>query len=157
MWVKRSRYWLEQVVEVIFRHPITAVSLLAINPQGQLILTQRADSRLWGLPGGMVKWGEHISATAARELQEETGLTITQIKRLVGVYSDPGRDPRIHSICIALEVLVTGEIKVQDDQEILQAIAYEFGQLPQSQLAHDHARQLADYFKLCQGEPPAIA
>lgn len=157
MWVRRSRYWLENVLEVVFRHPITAVSLVAITPQGQVVLTQRSDNQLWGLPGGIVKWGEDISTTAARELQEETGLHVSEIQRLVGVYSDPKRDPRLHSICIALEVLVAGEIKIQDDQEILQAIAYELAAIPLNQLAHDHARQLTDYLNLCSGALPAIA
>jgi 8-oxo-dGTP diphosphatase len=47
----------------------------------------------WALPGGHVDVGENILDAARRELREETGLTAHWLK-LVGVYADPGRDPR---------------------------------------------------------------
>jgi ADP-ribose pyrophosphatase YjhB (NUDIX family) len=47
----------------------------------------------WALPGGFADQGETIEQTAARELEEETGLSGIPM-RLVGVYSAPGRDPR---------------------------------------------------------------
>ena len=47
----------------------------------------------WALPGGFADEGERIESTAARELQEETGLSGLAL-RLVGIYSAPGRDPR---------------------------------------------------------------
>ena len=47
----------------------------------------------WALPGGFADEGETIERTAARELEEETGISGLEL-RLVGVYSAPGRDPR---------------------------------------------------------------
>ena len=145
----RSRYFVQNVLEVIFRHPVTAVSIFALNSENQIILTKRRDNRLWGLPGGMVKWGEDIPTTVERELAEETGLELIKINRLVGVYSSPDRDPRLHSICIAVEVFAKGSICVSDRHEVSEAQAFSLNyladQLPNQKLAHDHSRQLADY------------
>lgn len=49
----------------------------------------------WALPGGQVDAGEYVAVAARRELAEETGLSIGSVAlRRVGVYDDPGRDPR---------------------------------------------------------------
>lgn len=59
-----------------------------------------------------------------RELAEETGLELVKIRRLVGVYSAPDRDPRIHSICILVEAEVEGKMKVQDTLEVIEIEAF---------------------------------
>ncbi|AEH08765.1 MULTISPECIES: NUDIX domain-containing protein [Protofrankia] len=48
---------------------------------------------MWALPGGHIDAGETPKDAARRELAEETGLNIVEL-RLVGVYATPGRDPR---------------------------------------------------------------
>jgi len=52
------------------------------------LLQQRSDGGQWGLPGGSVEIGESVTGAVAREVREETGLTVVP-RRLVGVYSDP--------------------------------------------------------------------
>jgi 8-oxo-dGTP diphosphatase len=161
----RSHYFIQNILEVIFRHPIAGVSIFALHSnqdhgqdlEQQIILTRRRDNQLWGLPGGMVKWGEDIASCAKRELAEETGLKLLQVNRLVGVYSSPIRDPRIHSICIAIEVLAAGNISVSDRQEILTAQAFALDQLPPGRMAHDHDRQMQDYLNLINGQSATIA
>ncbi|PSB59123.1 NUDIX hydrolase, partial [Chroococcidiopsis cubana CCALA 043] len=74
------------------------------------------------------------------------GLDLVKIRRLVGVYSAPDRDPRIHSICIVVEADVTGRMKVRDPLEVMEVRAFPPGALPPGQLAHDHNQQLQDYF-----------
>lgn len=54
----------------------------------KVLLTKRADNGLWCLPSGGVEPGESVEETIIREVQEETGLTVS-VLRLVGVYSDP--------------------------------------------------------------------
>ncbi len=62
------------------------------------------------------------------------------------MYSDPERDPRIHSISILLEVEAEGELKVADKLEVLEVKAFSKDELPLGDLSHDHDRQLQDYF-----------
>jgi ADP-ribose pyrophosphatase YjhB (NUDIX family) len=94
----------------------------------------------------MVNWGQDIATTVERELAEETGLELRKICRLVGIYSAPERDPRIHSICVLVEADVQGTMQIQDTLEISEVQAFEPSAIPMGNLSHDHARQLQDYF-----------
>jgi 8-oxo-dGTP pyrophosphatase MutT (NUDIX family) len=64
------------------------VGVVIEDDQGRILLEQRCDNGMWGLPGGGIEPGESILDTAVREVKEETGLDI-RIKGLLGVYSDP--------------------------------------------------------------------
>lgn len=135
----------QAVLGLIFRHPLLGTSIIPVLPDGRVVLIQRRDNGSWGLPGGMVEWGENIHTTVKRELAEETGLNVVRVGRLVGVYSAPDRDRRFHSICITLEVEVQGELGVQDTLEIKTARAFYRAELPYP-LNADNDRHLQDYF-----------
>ncbi|WP_144416042.1 NUDIX domain-containing protein [Calothrix sp. 336/3] len=137
----------QTVLGIIFRHPITGTSIIPILPDGRIVLIRRRDNGLWSLPGGMVDWGEDVPTAIGRELQEETGLELVKIKRLVGVYSAPDRDPRIHSICIVAEADVKGVMTVQDELEVVEIKAFTLDSLPQEEMSHDHNRQIKDYLQ----------
>ena len=143
--MRRAWQFITTVLGIIFRHPITGTSIIPILPDGRIVLIRRRDTGQWGLPGGMVDWGEDILTTACRELAEETGLELLKIRRLVGVYSAPDRDPRIHSISVVVEAEVQGTLKVQDTLEIFEAQAFSPDALPLGNLSHDHDQQLQDY------------
>jgi len=131
---------------VIFRHPVTGTSIIAKLPDGRIVMLRRRDNGLWSLPGGIVDWGEDLPTVVKRELMEETGLEVTKISRLVGVYSDFDRDPRMHSICVVVEVEATGSMKITDPLEVMQLSAFYPEAIPLGNLSHDHDRQLRDYF-----------
>ncbi|MEM8777424.1 MAG: NUDIX hydrolase [Cyanobacteria bacterium P01_G01_bin.49] len=139
--------YVRTVIGVIFRHPITGATIIPILADGRIVLIRRQDTGQWGLPGGIVDWGEDLLTTARRELREETGLELTAIRRLVGVYSAPDRDPRIHSISILIEADATGTMAVQDTLEVLEVQAFSPEALPRGDLSHDHDRQLNDYLQ----------
>ena len=73
----------------------TTVDAVIIERGSILLVKRRIDPYrgLWAIPGGFVEEGETVEQAAAREAFEETGVRI-KIKKLVGVYSDPKRDPR---------------------------------------------------------------
>ncbi|MFW6358251.1 MAG: NUDIX domain-containing protein [Chroococcales cyanobacterium] len=142
----QAKRFITTVLGVIFRHPVTGATLIPLLPDGQIVLVRRRDTGKWSLPGGIVDWGEPITETAHRELTEETGLELVKIRRLVGVYSAPDRDPRLHSISVLLAVDAQGTLAVKDGLEVSEVKAFSPQAIPLESLSHDHARQLQDYF-----------
>ncbi len=144
--MRRTWQFVQTVLGIIFRHPVTGTSIIPILPNGQIVLVRRRDNGKWSLPGGIVNWGQDLTTTVQRELEEETGLELISIRRLVGVYSEPERDPRIHSICVLVEADVQGTMQIEDTLEIIEVQAFERSAIPIGNLSHDHDRQLQDYF-----------
>ena len=68
----------------------------------------------WALPGGFVEYGEMVEDAVIREVQEETGI-ITAIKDLIGIYSDPNRDPRGHTITVVYLLNKKGGVLTAED------------------------------------------
>lgn len=142
----RTWQFVQTVLGIIFRHPVTGTSIIPILPDGQIVLVRRRDNGQWSLPGGMVNWGQNLLTTVERELAEETGLELIQIRRLVGIYSEPDRDPRLHSICVVVAAEVQGTMQIEDTLEISEVKAFEPSNIPIGSLSHDHDQQLQDYF-----------
>lgn len=140
-------YFVRNVLGIIFRHPVLGTSIVPILPDGQIVMIRRRDTGRWALPGGMVAWGEDIPTTVGRELKEETGLEVIAINRLVGIYSAPQRDPRVHTACVVVEAAVQGTMQVQDLNEIFEVQSFSREALPWDHLSHDHDRQLQNYFE----------
>jgi ADP-ribose pyrophosphatase YjhB (NUDIX family) len=145
--MRRLWHFIKTVIGLIFRHPLLGTSIIARLSDQRIVLVKRRDNGLWGLPGGMVDWGEDIATSVRRELSEETGLQLVQIRRLVGVYSSPNRDPRIHSVCVVVEVDAEGQMHPADAMEILDVQAFDPADLPQGRLSHDHRQQLNNYLQ----------
>lgn len=83
--------------------PLLAVDCVAVDPKGRVLLIRRGHPPFIGdyaLPGGFVDVGETVEHACRRELLEETGVTAGDLT-LIGVYSDPKRDPRGHSVAVA--------------------------------------------------------
>ena len=88
--------------------PFLAADCVVFDRHNRLLLVRRRNPPYQGryaLPGGFVEIGETVEVAALRELKEETGLN-GRIVRLVGVYSDPERDPRGHTVSVVFRVSV---------------------------------------------------
>lgn len=107
-----------------------------------IILIERKNSpHGWALPGGFVDYGERLEEAAIREALEETSLEVSDLK-LLGCYSDPARDSRMHTISTVFTGTGHGTPRAADDA--INLAVFNLNTLPK-QLCFDHARILADY------------
>lgn len=124
------------------RQPSLAVDVIISSDAGVVMIKrgQGPYKGMWALPGGFVQYGEEVEDAAVREAREETGLRV-RLRKLVGVYSNPKRDPRGHvvSVCFLGEK-VSGELK--STKEVMEARVFE--DIPWGKLAFDHAQMLRD-------------
>jgi 8-oxo-dGTP diphosphatase len=110
-------------LSIAHKQPAIAVDCVVFDNAGRLLLIRRKNAPFKGkfaLPGGFVEYGETTEAAARRELHEETGLKIGR-QYLVGVYSDPKRDPRGHTISVAYVAVATRSARVQGGDDAASA------------------------------------
>ena len=114
-----------------------------IGYKGKIILIKRKHPPFgWALPGGFVDEGETVENAVMREMKEETDLLLDNLKQF-GVYSDPKRDPRGHTVSVVFTATGVGELKAQDDAK--EAALFTETTLP-DKIAFDHQQILSDYF-----------
>jgi 8-oxo-dGTP diphosphatase len=123
------------------RTPLLTVDAVILFQEG-IVLIRRENPPYQGcyaLPGGFVEVGERVEEAVQREAKEETGLEIEALG-LVGIYSDPGRDPRGHVVSIAF--LAKGRGDLVSGSDARSAEVFLLQSLPP--LAFDHERIIRD-------------
>ena len=113
-------------------------------PDRPIVLIERANPPYgWAIPGGFVDLGEIVEQAAVREAKEEVQLEVRLIA-LLGIYSDPIRDSRGHTVTAVYVAEAAGMPVAADDAKNCRL--FRLNELPES-LAFDHAQVLADYKK----------
>lgn len=123
--------------------PGLAVDLVIRFLDGELVFIRRGSEPFkgsWALPGGAVETGETVEAAAVREAREETGLDV-KLGGIVGVYSEPDRDPRGHVVSIVFHATPVGGVLKADTDAAEVIRTKDFRELT---LAFDHGKILED-------------
>lgn len=130
-----------------YRNPVPTVDIIIEmidRPDRPIILIERLNPPLgWALPGGFMDYGEAAPQAAIREAQEEIGLAV-ELVDLLGVYSDPARDPRQHTLSLTYVATAVGEPIAGDDAKTYRL--FHPWELP-SNLCFDHGQILKDYLR----------
>jgi len=124
------------------RNPFLTVDAI-IEAEGGIILIKRKNPPPgWAIPGGFVDYGESLEDAVCREAKEETGLDI-KLLRQFHTYSNPGRDPRHHTVSTIFIAAASGRPVAGDDAK--EAGIFTKDSLPKD-IAFDHRQILEDYF-----------
>jgi 8-oxo-dGTP diphosphatase len=133
----------DEQLRTLYKRPLIAADGI-IMIDDEIVLVKRAREPYKGkyaLPGGIVDYGEKSEDCVVREIKEETGLK-TRVLDLVGVYSDPSRDPRGHCISTVFHLArVSGSFRPGDDAAEVRTFSTK-GMPP---LAFDHDEIVRDF------------
>lgn len=132
----------------IYKYPRPAVTadcvVVTREKEPQVLLIQRGNPPFkgcWAFPGGFMNMDETTEQCAIRELEEETGLKVSELQQ-IGAYSKVDRDPRGRTVTIAYLVRVDKPVAVIGQDDAAQAEWWPLSALPQ--LAFDHEDIMRD-------------
>lgn len=132
----------------MYRNPVPTVDVVIFVPgptpkeDGVVLIERLNPPPGWALPGGFVDYGESCEHAAVREMKEETGLDV-KLTGLLGVYSDPGRDPRHHTMSVVYTGVAEDISKLKAGDDAGKAQIFPLGKWPE--LAFDHGAILEDF------------
>lgn len=125
--------------------PSVAIDLVIQSGDDHIWLVRRKDTNELATMGGFVNVGETVEHAVARELQEEMGIVLQEKPRLMGIYSDPRRDNRRHTVSavFVVNVPLDAEPRAADDVKDVQRIR--LSDIEHLSLFADHKTILDDY------------
>jgi len=125
--------------------PLAADGVVQID--GDVVLMQRAHDPFegtWVLPGGVVERDESARAACEREIAEEIGIDV-DAELFVGLYDDPGRDPR-GNVSAAFRCRPADGADPVPREEASEVDTFALGDLPE--MGFDHERIVRDAFEM---------
>ncbi|MBF0531578.1 MAG: NUDIX hydrolase [Candidatus Omnitrophica bacterium] len=122
--------------------PYVTVDAIIEMPQGIVVIERSNPPFGFALPGGFVDYGESLEQAVCREVKEETHLDFVDFRQL-HIYSDPGRDPRFHTVSTVFVGAGKGTPASGDDAKALRVVARD--DLLRLEYAFDHKQIIEDY------------
>lgn len=121
----------KEVARHLLRRPVVGLVAVARDAEGRVVLIRRGDTGEWCLPGGTLEWGETLREMLPRELLEEAGCELVEVGPVLGVYSNPSRDPRFHAVTVVVSAKVAAPSRApMNGLEILEVRAFDERELP---------------------------
>ena len=124
------------------KNPLITVDAIIEIDGGIVLINRKNPPYGWAIPGGFVDYGETLEAAAIREAKEETCLDVRLVRQF-HTYSDPGRDPRHHTVTTMFIATATGTPEAADDAKDIGI--FNRDNLPED-ITFDHRQVLEDYF-----------
>ncbi len=119
------------------------IEMPMFNDRPIILIERKYEPYGWAIPGGFVEVGETIATAARREALEETSLDV-DLDVLLGIYSNPERDYRGHTVSAVFIGYASGKPVAADDAKDI-ALFDPFN--VDVELAFDHRQILFDYCK----------
>ena len=139
----RALYWFYQVYLFIFR-PVTFGVRVLIAKGDEVLLVKHTYKHGWHLPGGGIQRNETPADAGRREVREETGLEVAEL-RLGGVYSTLVGHISGHEILFLGKCNASASVG-RHDVEIAEAGFFSIQQLPEG-LLPGYRRRIEEYFE----------
>lgn len=139
---KTIRGYVRHIVEDLGGGPFVTVDIIIECVEGIILIERSNPPYGWALPGGFVDYGESLEKAALREAKEETNLDLVDLRQF-HTYSEPGRDPRFHTISTVFIAEGQGEPRAGDDAKGVKVVRYE--DLLELDYAFDHKEIIEEY------------
>jgi len=136
--------YLEYIIYKLQNGTFITVDAIIEIKDGIVIIERSNPPFGWALPGGFVDYGESLEDAVRREAREETGLDLEDLKQF-HTYSQPGRDPRFHTIGTVFIAKAKGKPQAGDDAKGLKVV--NLSEIRGFDFAFDHKQILQDYLK----------
>ena len=132
-----------------YPRPSVTTDCIVITKEAEpkVLLIERGDEPFkgcWAFPGGFMNMDETTEQCAIRELEEETGLTVSEVHQ-IGAYSKVDRDPRGRTVTVAYLAIVDAPMAVKGQDDAAKAQWFPLSALPE--LAFDHDEIIRDAIK----------
>lgn len=136
-------------------NPFPTADVVIYHPERGIVLVERSNEPFgMALPGGFIDMGETVENAAVREMKEETGLDV-ELQGVLGVYSDPSRDPRFPTMTVTFVGKVADPDAICAGDDAAKAAFFSLEALPMP-LCFDHAKAVEHFRQYLAGQRPLL-
>ncbi len=132
-------------------NPAPTADVIIYDEEKGIVLIERGNEPFgYALPGGFIDEGETVEYAATREMMEETNLEV-ELLGILGIYSNPKRDPRFHTMTTTFVGKAKDISKLNAGDDAKNAQFYPIDALP-NPLCFDHSKMISDFFNYLEGK-----